>query len=87
MPDSRVFNPHVGPCVIDNGRTIGGSEWATVKMTPLVKDFIGQGLLLAVEEPSPESSAVSSEAEVAVQNDEQEPASISRRRRKPSVKE
>ena len=58
MPKVTVFNPANGPVFIDNARVIGGAERATVALTPLIKAFIDQGVLIDKTKADPPPKSV-----------------------------
>lgn len=49
----RVFNPQNVAVVVDDGRTVGSSEWATLEDSDLVQQLINSGRLLVVSDPTP----------------------------------
>ena len=87
VTDIRVFNSGNGAVHVDDGRVVGGGQWAVVKRTAFVKGLLDNGALL-VKDATPSDDAPESPT-VDTTTTDAPPTTISKRRRKasPSAKE
>jgi hypothetical protein len=97
MANVRVYNPSNTPVVIDDGRTVAGSDWQVIPSSPLVDEFIKARRLILKDklvpqkteqandlpkpEPEPEPESAPDNVDVEPPTDEPSTATISKGRR------